>query len=136
LKRIYLQIQNSLKKISVQLNETIHKRKTNSISHAKFVKKVDDLVKDIKDPSRLGHYPKSIDTGAKMAFYDNLIENKEVVLKIHQAIIKNKPDGWKGHEIKEKRVEIAIKKTLKKLGIDDKKLIKDALKLAIEQKEY
>jgi len=123
-------------KISVLLNETIQKRKTNSISHTEFVKKVTELVKNIKNPSGFADYPKSIDSETKMAIYDNLDKNEEVALKIDKAIIKSKPDSWKGNPIKERIVELAIKKALKKLGIDDDTKVKLALSIAEKQEAY
>ena len=51
------------------------------------------------------------------------------------AIIKNKPDGWRGNKIKEKTVKIAIKKALKPFGFDEAK-IEEIFKIAKEQDEY
>jgi len=65
-----------------------------------------------------------------------LDENEDLALKIDETILKNKPDGWKGDRIKEKRVEIAIEETLEQEDIFDHELVKKILALAIEQKEY
>ena len=100
------------------------------------MKQVNQLVKRINDPSISGDYPKSIDSNAKITLYDNLVKDEDVVLKIDEAIIKNKPDAWKGNPIKEQIVKIAIKAALKKLGINDDKKVRLALKITRGIEEY
>lgn len=122
--------------MSAVLEEIIIARKNGTIEYAIYLKKISELTKKLKNPLSDTTYPKSINTKPRMAFYNNLNSNEELAVKIDEAIIKNKPDAWKGHPIKEKRVKIAIEETLKQQNIEDDSLSKMILVLAIEQKEY
>ena len=71
-----------------------------------------------------------------IALYDNLENNEQLALSVHNSIIKNKPDGWRGNKMKEKTVKIAIKTTLKESNIDDEVLVEGLYRIATKQDEY
>ena len=68
--------------------------------------------------------------------YNNLENNENLVVKLDESILKNKPEGWKGNMIKEKMVKQIIEETLKQENIDDPDLVQKILDLAINQDEY
>jgi type I restriction enzyme, R subunit len=123
-------------KMSVLLDEIIQERKNESIDYAKYLQKIAKLVQNVKQPFTQTTYPKSINSKSKMALYDNLDSNEEVALKIDEAILKNKPDGWRGSPIKERIVRLEIKKAMKECGIDDDKQVEMVLELARNQNDY
>lgn len=123
-------------KMSILLDEIIRNRKDNSINYANYLKKISELIKSVKNPSHQISYPKSINSNSRRALYDNLDNNEEAALKVDNAIIKNKPDEWRGNKIKEKTVKLAIKKALKECGIDDEQKIEEVLILARNQNDY
>ena len=94
------------------------------------------MCKKVKNQSDETNYPSSLDSNPKRSLYDNLENNEELALALDDSIINNKPDGWKTNKIKKRTVYLAIKKTLKKFKINDDKLLKEILELAIEQNEY
>jgi type I restriction enzyme R subunit len=123
-------------KMSVLLDELIRERKEEAIQYANYLKKIVELVKQVKNVSISDSYPRTIDTRAKRALYDNLDSNENLALKINKNIEEYKPDGWRGNRIKEKQVRIAIKRALEEFGISDEKRIEMVLELAKNQDEY
>ena len=122
-------------RMSVLLDDIIKNRRDESLKYANYLKEISKLIQNVKNPSTTATYPKSVNSRAKIALYDNLDNNEEAALKCDDTIIKNKPDGWRGNKIKEKTVKIAIKKALKPFGFDEAK-IEEIFKIAKEQDEY
>jgi type I restriction enzyme, R subunit len=122
--------------MSVLLDEIIRERKQKSLEYERYLKKIVNYVKQLKNVSGPIKYPNEVDTNAKRAFYDNLGNNEELALALHENISEYKPDGWRGNKIKEKRVKIAIKKALKKYDIDDEEEVEKVLELVKNQNEY
>ena len=54
-------------KMSVLLQELIKQRKNGAIQYEEFLKKVEELAKNIQPNSRKSEYPNKIDTPAKQA---------------------------------------------------------------------
>ena len=123
-------------KMSTLLDEIILDMKRGALEYEAYLKKLEALSKKLTDQFRDSEYPNNINSKARMSLYDNLDKNEDLAVKIDEAIIKNKPDGWKGDKIKEKRVKMAIEETLEQENMKNEELVKKVLKLAIEQKEY
>jgi len=123
-------------KMSTLLDEIILDRKKNALDYEAYLKKIAELCKKIKDQFSDSSYPNNINSKPRMTLYNNLNNNEELAIKLDEAIIKNKPDGWKGDPIKETMVKNAIEEALKQENIEDDDLVKKILKLAIAQKEY
>lgn len=123
-------------KMSVLLDDIIRERKNNSIDYAKYLEKIAELIQNVKNPSSMTAYPRSIDSNSKRALYDNLNNNEEVALKVNEAILKNKPDGWRGNRIKERTVRLAIKRALEECDIHDEDQVELVLALARNQNDY
>ena len=122
--------------MSILLKEIIKQRKENIIKYEEYLQRIAELCKKVKNQSDETNYPSSLDSNPKRSLYDNLENNEELALALDDSIINNKPDGWKTNKIKKRTVYLAIKKTLKKFKINDDKLLKEILELAIEQNEY
>lgn len=123
-------------KMSVLLDEIIRDRKNNSIDYANYLKQIAELIQNLKNPSGMTGYPKSIDSNSKRALYDNLDNNEKAALKVDEAILKNKPDDWRGNIIKEREVKLAIKRALEECNIHDDDQVERALALARNQDDY
>ena len=106
-------------KMSFLLKDIISERKREVIKYEKYLDKIAELCKKLKNESREPAYPKSIDTKGKQALYDNLNSNEEIALEVDKTIITKKADSWRGNQIKEKNVKFAIKKALRKFQISD-----------------
>jgi len=105
--------------MSVLLDEIIRQRRENAINYAKYLERIMGLVKQLKNVSESDKYPKEINTKAKRALYDNLGNNENLAKILHEKILHNKQDGWRGNKIKEKQVRFAIKNTLKEFELED-----------------
>ena len=123
-------------KMSTLLNEIILDRKKGALDYEAYLKKISELCKKLKDQFSDSEYPNNINSKPRMTLYNNLNNNEELAIKLDEAIIKNKPDRWKGDRIKERIVKEAIEEALKQENIEDDELVKKVLELAKEQKEY
>jgi len=117
-------------RMSVLLKAIINERKKNIIKYEEYLKKIAELCKKVKNRSDDIEYPKNIDTKTKRIMYDNLDNDEQLALTIDDAIITSKPDGWRGSQIKERTVFLAIKKAFKKFGIQDEEKAKAIFEIA------
>jgi type I restriction enzyme R subunit len=123
-------------KMSVLLDAIIRDRKDKAIDYARYLKEIAELIQNVKYPSSMTTYPESIDSDSKRALYDNLNNNEKVALKVNDAILTNKPDGWRGNRIKERTVRPAIKRALEQCDIHDEDQVEVVLALARNQNDY
>jgi type I restriction enzyme, R subunit len=98
--------------MSVLLEEIIKQRHEDAKNYAKYLEKIAELSRNLKQPEASMSYPKTLDTKAKRALYDNLNKDERLALALNNEIIYTKKDGWKGNKIKEREVRNAIRKHL------------------------
>jgi type I restriction enzyme R subunit len=90
--------------------------------------------------SRRGHlpgraaYPKTLDTQAKRALYDNLGKDEALALAMDVAVRENKQDDWRGNAVKVRKVMLAIKHVLEDLKSQAD--LKAVLELVKNQDDY
>lgn len=101
-------------KMSELLSALIEQRRQQAIDYESYLAKVIELTKQVKNPASNSNYPSSVNTAGKRALYDNLDENEEIALTIHEAVIKNRQDDWRNNRIKRIKVQNAIKSALNK----------------------
>ncbi|MEY4505087.1 MAG: hypothetical protein RL154_1384 [Pseudomonadota bacterium] len=120
-------------KMSELLDALIKERKENAIEYKKYLEKIKELAVNAKPKNNQYNsaYPIKIDTSGKRALYDNLEQNEELVILIHQALISNTTDKWIGNAIKEKKVRKAIEPILNDANLADK-----IMNIVKEQDEY
>jgi type I restriction enzyme, R subunit len=121
-------------KMSLLLKDLISDRKKKVIKYEEYLDKISDLCKKLKGQSSESEYPESIETKGQKALYDNLNANEEIALEVDKAVINKKADSWRGHPIKEKMVNTAIKKALKKFKITDDETIDAIFEIVKEQR--
>ena len=114
------------------LNDLIEQAKQQVDDYEDYLKQLVELAKKVDNPSLGSSYPSKIDTSALISLYNNLDRDEELSLRIHEAILNSKKDGWKGHKIKEKIIRNAIKKIIS----DNPELVDKVLGIAREQSEY
>jgi len=122
--------------MSVLLDELIRDRKNKAIQYEKYLKKIVDLVNQMKDPSSNEEYSKKLNTFAKRALYDNLDKNENLALSLHENITEYKPEGWRGNILKEKRIKKIIKSELEKSGKANEQMVEKIFELVKNQNEY
>ena len=57
-----------------------------------FYKKIEELTKKVTNPTKGEAYPRSLNTPAKRALYDNLDKNEALALAVDDAVRKNRQD--------------------------------------------
>ena len=95
-------------RMSELLDTLIRERKAQAHNYEEYLKKLVALAKQVTNPSGGLSYPKSLNTGAKRALYDNLDKNEELAIAINRDILATRKDDWRGNVIKEREVLYAI----------------------------
>ncbi|MBS1511017.1 MAG: type I restriction endonuclease subunit R [Bacteroidetes bacterium] len=103
-------------KMSVLLDELIKARKQEAVNYKKYLEKIVELTKKISKPETSSGYPRTMNSKAKRALFDNLNRDENLAAALDEEILKTKKDEWRGNKIKEREVRNAIKKILGKDG--------------------
>jgi len=120
-------------KMSELLDELIKERKEKAIEYKEYLQKIKALADKVMEPTKNPSYPKSMNTRAKQALFDNLDGDEAIAIGVDAVIHATKQDGWKGNMMKERQLRIAIKKAL---GSKKDEMIDDIMELAKHQDEY
>jgi type I restriction enzyme R subunit len=119
--------------MSELLSELVKRRKQEDIEYKEYLAQIVALTKQVRNPEQSAHYPATVDTKAKQALYDNLGKDEEKARALDQAVTQAREDGWRGHPQKERRIRIAIAKTLPDFSDDDRKAL---FEIVTNQHEY
>lgn len=119
--------------MSVLLDELIELRRNKVIEYQEYLEKIRELSRKVIDPTQtISHYPPSINSHAKRAFYDNFGKDEKLTIKIDNAIRYTKKADWVGDRFKEREIANAIREQTAGYDAD----IKSIMELAKTQKEY
>ncbi len=116
--------------MSTLLIEVIKERKANAISYADYLKAMAELAATVQ-AGKKDDTPQALRTPAQRALYNNLNQDTELAVKVHESIIEYKPDGWRGVGTREKEVKRAIYNVLKSEAETER-----IFKIVQEQGEY
>ncbi len=97
-------------RMSELLDTLIQQRKAQALEYEQYLAKIVELTKQVQNPTSGTAYPKSLDTRAKRALYDNLGNNAQLAITLDTAIRQTKKDDWRGNRIKEREVRYTIRK--------------------------
>lgn len=117
-------------KMSELLDALIKERREKALEYEQYLAKIVELARKVQHPGG-ADYPKSLNTQAKRALYDNLGQDEALAITLDAEIRQTKKDDWRGNKIKEKEVRIAIRKHLK-----DEALTNQIFDLVWNQSEY
>ena len=130
-------------KMSELFQTLIDERKAEVASYKEMLAKYADLVTQVETPAESASYPTSIRTSAALcALYDNFTQNnEEYALALHQAILDNKQDHFRGDLIKERQIKGGIYRVVCEFEPDLSKegqmtKVEDIYKVVQEQVEY
>jgi type I restriction enzyme, R subunit len=101
-------------KMSDLLDALIEQRKQEALDYQKYLERIVELTRQVMNPGAGASYPKSLDTPAKRALYDNLGKNEKLALEVDEAIRASRQDDWRSNTRKIKKVKLAIKSALEK----------------------
>ncbi len=120
-------------RMSELLDALIEERRQQAIDYKEYLEKVKALSAQIVNAGGINPnaYPKSLNTPAKKALYDNLDQNEELAIRIDTAVRHTKKADWIGSRVKEREVAAAINQEL-----NDESLLDQVLELVKNQYEY
>ena len=119
-------------KMSAILEKLIQERQEGVLSYKELLEQYIKLAKNIEHPEENEDYPESIrKSRALQALYDNLGEDEELALKLHEAVISSKMSGFRGDSIKENRIKRALFAIL-----NDDATVERLFKIIEKQEEY
>ena len=90
-------------RMSQLLEALIAGRKNAAVTYADYLKQVAELAKRVQDPGGPG-YPAGLDTPRLRAVYDNAGRDEALTWRIDAAMREAVQDGWRGSDIKARRV--------------------------------
>ncbi len=116
--------------MSKLLNSIIKERKANAISYEAYLKKIAELAKKVNE-GKSESTPDALNTPAKRALYNNLGNNEDLALAVHEKVVTYRPDNWKGNKTKELVIKSKLYEVLK-----DEKEVERIFPIIKEQREY
>lgn len=119
-------------KMSELLDALIQERKDKALKYKDYLKKIIDLSGEVSKPETNSSYPKSLNSAAKRALYDNLGKDENLAIEVDITVRTTKKDGFRGNRFKELEIENAIRLVLRSHGYDAKQI----LELVKNQSEY
>jgi len=123
-------------KMSVLLDELIKMRKKEIIDYEKYLNKIIELTKKVKQPDTAAEYPNSLNTNSKRNLYDNLNKNENLANELDQKIISTKKDRWRDTKIKQREVELVVREVLEHYGVKEATEVQRIFDLVKNQKDY
>ena len=118
--------------MSEVLEQLILDRKRGVVAYKQLLARYLELAKNVSTPEENDRYPESIrKSGAMRAFYDNCGENEALAIRLHQAVMRFKMDGFRNNPTKENRIKRALYQILK-----DDDMVERLYKIVVEQEEY
>lgn len=119
-------------KMSEILKNLVEERKKSTISYKQLLEKYVELARNVEFPQDNTRYPASVRESAAMrTLYDNCGEDEGLAIRLHNAVLTSKLEGFRNNPVKEKKIKKAI------LGvINNPEEVERIYKLIVEQEEY
>lgn len=119
-------------RMSELLDELVKRRKQADVAYREYLKQIVDLSKKVKNPmdESVGA---EINTPAKRAIYDNLGQDVQKAVMVHEAVISSRQADWRGNKLKERAIKIEIRKVLPEITDED---MKNLIEIIKNQHEY
>lgn len=121
--------------MSTLLDALIQARKAEALKYEEYLAKIVELSNQIQNPNTTA-YPKSLNSNAKRALYDNLNKNEDLANALNDKIVNTKKAGWRGNPIKEREVRIAVRNVLKEFNIESADEIEGIFEIVKKQTDY
>lgn len=119
-------------KMSAILDKLIEIRKQGVDEYAELLALYIKLAKDVEHPEENEVYPENIRSShALRAIYDNVGEDEKLAITIHNAVLKSKIVGFRGDEIKERKIKRELFRVL-----GDQAEVDRIFKIIEKQEEY
>ncbi|NMO14523.1 type I restriction endonuclease subunit R [Pyxidicoccus fallax] len=119
-------------RMSELLDALIEQRKQSALGYQEYLEKIVELTRQAKQGPKTGDYPRSLNTVALRALYDNLGKDEALALKVDAAVRASMMDGWRDNRMKTRRVRHAIGAVIN----GDEALVERTLELVKNQNDY
>jgi type I restriction enzyme R subunit len=119
-------------RMSELLDALIEQRRKEAMDYQRYLAKIVDLTRQVANPAVGASYPRTLNTPAKRALYDNLEKDEALALEVDRVVRASRQDDWRNNTFKVKKVKIALKAVLE----DDAALVDRVLELVKNQHEY
>jgi type I restriction enzyme R subunit len=93
--------------MSALLDEIIAARHARAIEYEEYLRRIAALAKRV-EAGQAEDTPEEVNTPGRRALYNNLKQDRDVALKIDQAVKLTRPDGWRGIQAKEQVIKRAL----------------------------
>jgi len=119
-------------RMSELLDGLIQERKAQALEYEQYLKRLVELTKRVANPASGGvSYPKSLNTSARRALFDNLGSDEHLAVALDSKILAVRKDDWRGHVVKEREIKYVIREF-----IDDEAEAERIFELVKNQREY
>lgn len=118
-------------RMSLLLDSLMEARRNAALAYRDYLARIAELAREVRRGESAGDYPAGIQTGPQRALYDNLGQDRELVLRVDKAIRDALWDGWRDNPIKQKAVRRAIEGV-----VDDETRRREIFDLAVAQHDY
>ena len=122
-------------RMSDLLNQLLQEQHDGKLQYKELIEKLIEKLKEARSETRV-KYPASLDTKGKRALYDNLGQDEELALRVHDAVKANARDGFRDVSnggLKMKAVRKAVRAVLS--DVTEGK-IDEIMQIIISQEEY
>jgi len=119
-------------RMSELLDALIVQRRQEALDYKDYLEKIVELARQVMNPTAGQSYPRSLDTQAKRALFDNLNKDEPLALAVHGAVRASRQDDWRSNPFKVKKVKLAIRAAL---GGEESQA-EQVLQLVMNQHEY
>jgi type I restriction enzyme R subunit len=119
-------------RMSELLDDLIQERKMQAQKYEQYLAKLVALTRKVANPSGAGmSYPRSLNTAARRALYDNLDKNETLAVALDQEILQTRHADWRGNIFKVREIRNVIYQ-----HISDEAEVERILELVKNQHEY
>jgi type I restriction enzyme R subunit len=117
-------------KMSALLDEIIAARKSRAIEYEEYLKRIAELARRV-EAGQAEDTPEEVDTPGRRALYNNLGQNRDLALKIDDAVRNTRPDAWRGIQSREQVIKAALYGVLQNVAEVERIFL-----IVKQQKEY
>jgi type I restriction enzyme R subunit len=116
------------------LNQLLQDQKDGKLEYKEMIARLISKIREVRGKTK-PDYPTAINSSGKQALYDNLEEDEELALAVHEAVVTYAKHGWRDNNVpaKMKQVRKAVRNALPEK--DDEK-ISQIMGVISSQKEY
>ncbi len=120
-------------RMSELLDALVKRRKKEDVEYKAYLAEIVALTKQVKRPEESSYYPKTMDSKAKQALYDNLGQDEARALAVHEAVMGSLEADFRGHPLKERAIKMAVKRVMTDLKEDE---LNNLFEIIKNQHEY